>query len=160
MYPEEMTITPVQDRTGEITHFIAIKLDITERKRAEERICLLAQAVENSAELIAISDPDGRISFVNHALLLATGYKESELIGEFFGKMLISQNNPQHIDEEIEPVLSSVADGGVNVSVAARTIPTILYFSVLARLGIPKTVRSESLELDGTSRSTSGSKLS
>ncbi|MGA8872571.1 MAG: PAS domain S-box protein [Candidatus Acidiferrales bacterium] len=101
VYPEEMTITPVQDRTGEITHFIAIKLDITERKRAEERICLLAQAVENSAELIAISDPDGRISFVNHALLLATGYKESELIGEFFGKMLISQNNPPHIDEEI-----------------------------------------------------------
>ena len=101
VYPEEMTITPVQDRTGEITHFIAIKLDITERKRAEERICLLAQAVENSAELIAISDPDGRISFVNHALLLATGYKESELIGEFFGKMLISQNNPPHIDEGI-----------------------------------------------------------
>ena len=44
--------------------------------------------------------------------------------------------------KKFEPVLSSVADGGVNVSVAARTIPTILYFSVLARLGIPKTVRS------------------
>ncbi len=34
-YQEEMTITPVQDGTGEITHFIAIKLDISERRQAE-----------------------------------------------------------------------------------------------------------------------------
>jgi PAS domain S-box-containing protein len=83
-YQEEMTITPVKNGTGDITHFIAIKLDITERKRAEERICRLAQAVENSAELIAITDPDGRISFANRALLRATGYQESEIVGEFF----------------------------------------------------------------------------
>ena len=37
-YAEYMTITPVQDVTGKITHFIAIKEDITERKRAETRI--------------------------------------------------------------------------------------------------------------------------
>ncbi len=34
-YQEEMTITPVKDGTGEITHFIAIKLDISERRQAE-----------------------------------------------------------------------------------------------------------------------------
>ena len=118
IYHEEMTITPVQDRTGEITHFIAIKLDITERKRSEERICLLAQAVENSAELIAISDPDGRISFVNHALLLATGYKENELIGELFGKLLISQNNPTGTDEEIR--VRTIFSGGWRGECIAR----------------------------------------
>jgi two-component system, cell cycle response regulator len=41
-YPEEMTITPVKNTAGEITHFIAIKLDITERKLAEEQIRQLA----------------------------------------------------------------------------------------------------------------------
>ena len=76
---------------------IAIKLDITERKRAEERICLLAQAVENHAELIAISDPDGRISSITLSFFARFGYKESELIRKLFGKMLISQNNPPHI---------------------------------------------------------------
>lgn len=96
-----MTITPVKNETGDITHFIAIKLDITERKSAEERICRLAQAVENSAELIAIGDPDGRISFANQALLQATGYKESEIVGELFGKTLISRSNPPTLDEEI-----------------------------------------------------------
>jgi diguanylate cyclase (GGDEF)-like protein/PAS domain S-box-containing protein len=43
LYPEEMTITPVRNAAGEITHFIAIKLDITERKLAEEQIRQLAQ---------------------------------------------------------------------------------------------------------------------
>ncbi|HTB83057.1 MAG TPA: PAS domain S-box protein [Candidatus Sulfotelmatobacter sp.] len=36
IYHEEMMITPVQAASGEVTHFIAIKQDITERKRAEE----------------------------------------------------------------------------------------------------------------------------
>ncbi|MEK7784211.1 MAG: PAS domain S-box protein, partial [Chloroflexota bacterium] len=35
LYTEEMTITPVRDANGEISHFIAIKQDITERKEAE-----------------------------------------------------------------------------------------------------------------------------
>ncbi len=44
LYQEEMTITPVKNATGEVTHFIAIKLDITERKVAEEHIRQLALA--------------------------------------------------------------------------------------------------------------------
>ena len=38
LYPEEQTITPVRDEQGEITHFIAIKEDITERKRLQEHL--------------------------------------------------------------------------------------------------------------------------
>ena len=37
-YIEEQTITPVRDEAGEITHFIAIKQDISDRTEAEERI--------------------------------------------------------------------------------------------------------------------------
>jgi two-component system, cell cycle sensor histidine kinase and response regulator CckA len=101
VYQEEMTITPVRNAAGEVTHFIAIKLDITERKRAEDRVCRLAQAVENSAELIALADPDGRISFANPALLQATGYHEDEIVGELFKTVLLSRNNVPSLDEEI-----------------------------------------------------------
>ena len=45
LYAEEMTITPVSTPAGAITHFIAIKQDITERRRAEEQI--KASAAEN-----------------------------------------------------------------------------------------------------------------
>ncbi|HUC83951.1 MAG TPA: PAS domain S-box protein, partial [Candidatus Acidoferrales bacterium] len=37
-YNEEMTIAPVSDSAGTITHFIAIKQDITERKQDLERV--------------------------------------------------------------------------------------------------------------------------
>ncbi|MCX6220844.1 MAG: ATP-binding protein [Bacteroidia bacterium] len=37
-YTEEMTITPVKAQTGEIIHFIAIKHEITERKKIEEEL--------------------------------------------------------------------------------------------------------------------------
>jgi PAS domain S-box-containing protein len=38
LYHEEMTITPLAEPGGTISHFIAIKQDITERKRAEEEL--------------------------------------------------------------------------------------------------------------------------
>jgi PAS domain S-box-containing protein len=45
-YDEEMIVTPVRDRAGEITHFIAIKQDITERKKLEHQF-LRAQRTQS-----------------------------------------------------------------------------------------------------------------
>lgn len=42
LYIEEQTITPVRAGDGRITHFVAIKQDITARKRQEEQIRYLA----------------------------------------------------------------------------------------------------------------------
>lgn len=48
LYPEEMTVTPIYE-SGEITHFVAIKKDITERKLAEDELRLARdQALEAS----------------------------------------------------------------------------------------------------------------
>lgn len=44
-YPEEQTITPVRGAGGVITHFIAIKQDITHRKLAEQALLDNAQMV-------------------------------------------------------------------------------------------------------------------
>jgi diguanylate cyclase (GGDEF)-like protein/PAS domain S-box-containing protein len=41
-YTEEMTITPVLSQSQKISHFVAIKQDITERKLTEERVQFLA----------------------------------------------------------------------------------------------------------------------
>ena len=38
LYPESQTITPVRDASGAITHFIAIKQDVAERKLLEEEL--------------------------------------------------------------------------------------------------------------------------
>ena len=68
-YIEEQTITPVFDERGEIGHFIAIKQDISARKRAdealrasEERYRTLAEAAQ---DVIFIIDRDDRVTYVN-----------------------------------------------------------------------------------------------
>jgi PAS domain S-box-containing protein len=38
LYNEEMTVTPIRDSTGEITHFLAVKEDITQRKKFKEQL--------------------------------------------------------------------------------------------------------------------------
>ena len=42
IYAEEQTITPVRGERGEIAHFVAVKQDVSERKRQEEQIRHLA----------------------------------------------------------------------------------------------------------------------
>ncbi|HOT45808.1 MAG TPA: PAS domain S-box protein [Spirochaetota bacterium] len=71
LYDEEMTIAPFAGADGVIRNFIAIKQDITERKRAEqavresERFALgTVNALDSS---IAILDGDGEIVSVNSA---------------------------------------------------------------------------------------------
>jgi PAS domain S-box-containing protein len=46
LYTEEMTIAPVTDAGGSITHFVAIKQDVTARKQAEERLRELNETLE------------------------------------------------------------------------------------------------------------------
>ncbi len=38
LYPEEQTITPVKDANGTVTHFIAIKRDLSEHQKMEEQL--------------------------------------------------------------------------------------------------------------------------
>ena len=42
VYPEQLTITAVKGKNGEVTHYVATMVDITERKRAEAQIYDLA----------------------------------------------------------------------------------------------------------------------
>jgi diguanylate cyclase (GGDEF)-like protein/PAS domain S-box-containing protein len=101
LYHEEMIIAPVRARGGRITHFIAVKRDVTERRQAEERIRLLAQAIEDSPELIGIGDPVGYFTYVNQALLNALGYAKEELIGKHF-RAVLSVNNSAALVEEVQ----------------------------------------------------------
>ncbi|MBI9034547.1 MAG: PAS domain S-box protein [Bacteroidales bacterium] len=84
---ESATISPLRNDQGEITHYIAIKEDITERKKAEEilrrsedQIRLL---LNSTAEAIYGLDLQGNCTFVNASCLRILGYKRKEdLIGE------------------------------------------------------------------------------
>jgi diguanylate cyclase (GGDEF)-like protein/PAS domain S-box-containing protein len=48
LYDEEQTITPVLDSRGNVTHFIAIKLDITKRKQTEAALEQVRRELEQA----------------------------------------------------------------------------------------------------------------
>ncbi|MBN1921399.1 MAG: PAS domain S-box protein [Anaerolineae bacterium] len=58
LYYEAATISPVKDRNGNITHFIAVKDDITARKQAEEALRKSEEALRQYAEQLAAQNAD------------------------------------------------------------------------------------------------------
>jgi PAS domain S-box-containing protein len=56
-------------------------LDITERKTAEERLTLLATAIEQAAEGITIADKEGMIQYINPSYARISGYNRGEVVG-------------------------------------------------------------------------------
>ena len=100
LYDEDMTITPVQNGQGEVTHFIAVKQDTIKLNQAEERASTLVQAVQNSSDMIGVGNREGEIIFVNEAFLKSSGYSAEEVIGKHFGQMISPRNSPA-VTEEI-----------------------------------------------------------
>ena len=69
------------ERDGKPTLLATIR-DITERKRVEASHTQLATVVEQAAEAIVITDPQGRIRYANPAFEKTSGYTCAEVIGK------------------------------------------------------------------------------
>jgi len=71
LYPEELTITPVTGAGGQITHFIAIKQDISERKRLEDVLAGRRRELEGLvAERTAkLKETIGELEQFSHAII-------------------------------------------------------------------------------------------
>src|SRR5665647_2049076 len=65
-------------------------LNITENKKAEETINKLYQAIEQTNEIVFMTDIDGTINFINTAFEEVYGYKEEEVVGKLTPRILKS----------------------------------------------------------------------
>lgn len=72
----------LKDEKGNIESIQSLILDITEQKKAEEKLIQLSQAVEQSPASIVITDTKGDIEYVNKKFVELTGYTNSEVIGK------------------------------------------------------------------------------
>jgi PAS domain S-box-containing protein len=82
LFWEAAAISPVKDAAGNITHFIAVKEDITAYKKMEARLLELAAIVQGSEDAIVSATPDLIISSWNHGAEKLFGYEAGEVIGK------------------------------------------------------------------------------
>lgn len=82
LYWEQASVSPIKNEKGEITHFLAVKEDITERKRAEEALRHAEEKyrtiVENAVEGIYQTTPEGQFISANPSFVRCFGYESSE----------------------------------------------------------------------------------
>ncbi len=75
-------IAPILDEKQEITHFVSIQEDVTEKKMAAEELKKLSRAIEQSPVSVVITNPEGTIEYVNPIFCKVTGYNLEEAIGQ------------------------------------------------------------------------------
>jgi len=72
-----------RDNQGQVIGLIGVAHDITERKRAEEKMKLQISALTAAASAIIITDRNGKIEWVNPAFTKLTGYSSDDVVGNY-----------------------------------------------------------------------------
>ncbi|AQL44090.1 hypothetical protein BV210_15870 [Halorientalis sp. IM1011] len=90
--PFEFRGAPLTDEDGDIEAIAGVARDISDRLAREEELVQYQTIVEAVGDAVYTLDEQGRITFVNDALLSVTGFEEEELLGEFVGKLMRQQD--------------------------------------------------------------------
>ncbi len=84
-----------------------IYIDITKRKEAEYKLRILSRAIRYSPVCVVITDPEGKIEFVNPAFTNITGYSFSEVMGKNMNVL----NSGKHPDEFFAKMWNRIKNG-------------------------------------------------
>ena len=129
LYWESASITALKDSNGQITHFVAVKEDITERKRAEEALqesqAKWRSITENSPDQIMMLDKDTNILFINRTVSDLT---KEEVVGKSVYNFVPSVFH-RRARECFENVLRSGKPGSYEIEKSTKDGET-QYFSV------------------------------
>ncbi len=138
LFWEWAVISPIFDEAGAITHFLAVKEDITGRKQAETKLAesrnYLDKIINAAADPIFVKDRQHRWVLVNDACCHFVGRKREELLGksnyDFFSKgeadtfwakdEEVFNTGKENINEE----QSTGADGAVHIIITKKTLYT------------------------------------
>jgi PAS domain S-box-containing protein len=88
LYWESASISPIRDASGEITHYVAIKDDITERKRMEEELKKNEERIRTMVDNIpgvvyrCLMDDAWTMLFISDEIEVLSGYPAGDFLGE------------------------------------------------------------------------------
>jgi len=115
---------------GRIEHYS----DITERKKAEEKLIPLLAVVKQSSEGMAVANLDGILTFANNAWCKMHGYKSSK---ELLGKNLAIFHNKEQLENEVKPFNEKVKQDGAHsgevghITKDGKPFPTLMGTTLL-----------------------------
>ena len=104
-FPVILTITAIRSDQGEIVGFMGIAKDITAEKKSERKLKDITDALDQTA-IVAITDAQGTINFVNDKFCEISKYSREELIGQNH-RLLNSGHHPHHFFVEMWKTISS-----------------------------------------------------
>jgi len=106
LFPVEVNVNHIH---LERDYFLAVVRDISERKRTEEYVRKLSQAIEQSPVSIVITDTAGDIEFINSHFAESTGYTLAEVLGKNSHILKSGETSA----EEYRQLWQTISSGGV-----------------------------------------------
>ncbi|MCX4903781.1 PAS domain S-box protein [Streptomyces sp. NBC_00878] len=103
-FPVEISLSPLETADGLLVS--AAVRDVSDRRRAEERINELAALVESSQDAILAKTLDGHITYWNAAAQRLYGYTRNEVMGRHVS--LLAPSERRH---EIDALMDQLRDG-------------------------------------------------
>ncbi|MBN2712969.1 MAG: PAS domain S-box protein [Planctomycetes bacterium] len=129
LYYELTTIGPIKNDAGEITHFLAVKEDATQRKDTEKEVRLLAKFPDESPFPTLRITPDGSVVYSNNAsktLLKAMDINENNELSESWREFSLSA-----FDSD-KPVAKEVIAGDRIFALSFVPIKEFFYINIYA----------------------------
>ena len=117
LYWESASISPVRDAEDTITHFVAVKEDITERKQVEEALreseAKFRAMSESAHDAIIMICSDGSVTYWNKAAERMFGYSTDDMLGKEMHTLLV----PMDYREASTRGLNAFAESGQGAAV-------------------------------------------
>ncbi len=107
---------PLLSGSGRIRGGVVVFRDITEKKKAEERLQRLSSAVEQTADSVLITDVRGTIEYVNPAFEATTGYSSAEALGRNPNILKSGLQSPEYYRELWTTILAGEPFRGQTVN--------------------------------------------
>ena len=109
LFDADLTINAIRDANGQVHHYAGLIEDITQARRAHERLLLAASVFDHAHEAIMVTDPAGVIIEVNEAFTRITGYSRPDVLGQHT-RMLGSGRQGKAFYEEMWDTLARTGE--------------------------------------------------
>ena len=111
----EVDIEPVTDERGDLTHWVSVQRDVTNRRKQQEALReseerLRTVLVQYASDMITVLEPDGTVRYQSPAITDTLGYLPEEVVGQSFYDY-VHPEDVGRVDERIIKLLDNPGAG-------------------------------------------------